>query len=325
MKHFSDEPGQASPDLPTYQAEYYNIIPAVKLSINARMMGISKTSGLHTMVQVQLSEAKPNSASAPKDSFESRKQMSARGKVPLYFRLAELLTRKIEAGAYKKGDLLPGEKHLASEYEVSLITVRAAMRILIDHGLVARYPGKGSFVLSQQQIRARWSLGSIDDLLMIGLKSKLVLLRKALIDPPEWVSQKYSYPQQTKFFWFCTVRVNNEERFFVTDVYHPMHIGEKLKNLNFRSAPIRNKLMITLVEEHCGLSLSRINQTMSAELASPDVARILGIKSREPILVIDRDYISTAGELIQVARSRYRVDHYRYTINVARGRATSEG
>src|SRR5437870_4390210 len=92
----------------------------------------------------------------------------ARDKAPLYYRLAETLTAKIERGEYKKGDLLPGDLQLASEYSVSLITVRAAMRMLIERGLVARYPGRGSFVLSQQQVRAQWGLGSIEDLVRTG-------------------------------------------------------------------------------------------------------------------------------------------------------------
>jgi DNA-binding GntR family transcriptional regulator len=57
---------------------------------------------------------------------------------------------------------------------------------------------------------------------------------------------------------------------------------------------------------------------MSAEMADSDVAKQLEIKSGHPILVIDRDYFSTEGDLVQVTRSRYRLDHYQYTINVSR-------
>lgn len=247
-----------------------------------------------------------------------RQLIAAGDKTPLYYRLGELLTANIEAGVYKKGDLLPGDNLLASQYGVSVITVRAAMKILMERGLVARYPGKGSFVTNQKPILARWGLGSVDDLLMTGLQSKLVVLKKGLRPAPDWASEKYGCPSATKLYWFRTARVNKGERVFFTDIYHPMHIGEKLARLDFSRAPIRNKLMITLVEKHCGIRLSNINQTMSADLASMDVAQTLGIKSRQPILVIDRDYFSTEGELVQVSRSRYRIDHYRYTINVAR-------
>lgn len=257
-------------------------------------------------------------ASPLKDNIEARRQLSGGGKTPLYYGLAELLIRRIEHGEYEKGDLFPGEKYLASEYGVSLITVRAAMRILIERGLVARYPGKGSFVLSQRQIHAQWGLGSVDDLVMTGLQAKFMLLKNALIIPPDWVSQKYSCLPGTKVYWFRTVRENQGERFLINDIYHPAQIGETIKKLKFSDEGVRKKLMITLVQEHCGLTLGSMYQTMSAELASVDVARILDIKRGRPILVIDRDYFSTHGDLIQVTRSRYRVDQYRYTINVTR-------
>lgn len=270
------------------------------------------------MVQSQRSKTKRNRASRKEGNIASGMQPSARGTAPKYYRLAELLMKKIEGGDYKKGDLFPGDMQLASQHAVSLITVRAAMRILIERGLVARYPGKGSFVLSEKRIRALWGVGSVDDLVMTGLQAKLLLLRKALIIPPEWVREKYSCPPRTKVYWFRTVRINERERFLINDVYHPINIGKNIKGLNFNDTLIQNKLMISLVQEYCGLKLSKMNQTMSAELTSADAAKALGMKIGRPLLVIDRDYFSNTGELIQVTRSRYRVDHYRYTINVAR-------
>lgn len=248
----------------------------------------------------------------------SKQQLLAGGKAPLYYRLAETLIRKIEAGEHKKGELFPGDLQLAEEYGVSLITVRAAMRMLIERGLVARYAGKGSFVLSRQQIRAQWGLGSIDDLVTTGLQAKMTLLGQALVTPPEWVRQKYAVPPKTRLYWFRTVRQKQGERFLLNDIYLPVRIGKKIQPLDFKDTQVNQKLMVRLVEEHCGLTLSKMNQTMSAELAATDVAAALGMPAGHPILVIDRDYFSSGGALIQVTRSRYRLDHYRYTINVER-------
>lgn len=249
---------------------------------------------------------------------ESLSRLSAQRKGPLYQRLAEVLVRKIEAGDYKKGDLFPGDKQLSAQYGVSLITVRTAMRLLIERGLVARYVGKGSFVLSQKQIRAQWGLGSFDDLVETGSQARMIMLRKELIVPPKWVAQKYLISPRTKVYWFRAVRTKVGDRFLLNDVYHTESIGSKINKLNFDSEIISNKLMIALVEEYCGVILNNMNQTMSAESASADVAKQLGIKAGRPILVMDRDYFSTEGDLVQVTRSRYRLDHYRYTINVAR-------
>lgn len=65
---------------------------------------------------------------------------------PLYLQVADHLRQSI-LEERSPGDLLPSERELAESFEVSLITVREAMRLLADQGYVSRQPGKGTFVL----------------------------------------------------------------------------------------------------------------------------------------------------------------------------------
>lgn len=67
--------------------------------------------------------------------------------VPLYEQVLRDLRTKIVSGVYKKGDLLPSEKELIDSYGVSRITIRKALSILADMGLVETSQGKGSVVL----------------------------------------------------------------------------------------------------------------------------------------------------------------------------------
>ena len=67
--------------------------------------------------------------------------------VPLYEQVLRDLRTKIVSGAYKKGDLLPSEKELIDNYGVSRITIRKALSILADMGLVETSQGRGSVVL----------------------------------------------------------------------------------------------------------------------------------------------------------------------------------
>lgn len=67
--------------------------------------------------------------------------------VPLYEQVLRDLRAKIVSGAYKKGDLLPSEKELIDNYGVSRITIRKALSILADMGLVETSQGRGSVVL----------------------------------------------------------------------------------------------------------------------------------------------------------------------------------
>jgi DNA-binding GntR family transcriptional regulator len=60
--------------------------------------------------------------------------------------VVEEITQRIESGEYAPGRRLPPEKDLAAELGVAYMTVRRAMEILRDRGLVITVWGLGTFV-----------------------------------------------------------------------------------------------------------------------------------------------------------------------------------
>lgn len=65
---------------------------------------------------------------------------------PLYVQLANILRRMIETGELEPRTPLPSESYLQQEHGVARGTVRMAVRILRDEGLVITIGGRGSFV-----------------------------------------------------------------------------------------------------------------------------------------------------------------------------------
>jgi DNA-binding LacI/PurR family transcriptional regulator len=58
---------------------------------------------------------------------------------------------KILDGTYQEGSLLPYERELCQHYGVDRVTVRQAMRMLVEDGLIEKRTGVGSFVLGDAQ------------------------------------------------------------------------------------------------------------------------------------------------------------------------------
>ena len=77
---------------------------------------------------------------------------------------AEQIADKIRAGELHVGDKLPGERALATQMQISRPTLREAVKVLVDAGLleVRRGPGGGMFVASDvvgvELVRQRSSL-----------------------------------------------------------------------------------------------------------------------------------------------------------------------
>lgn len=65
---------------------------------------------------------------------------------PKYQQLAQYLREQIEAGAYAKTGLLPTEKAIAEEQQLSRQTVRQALAVLVQEGLIEKRQGSGSHI-----------------------------------------------------------------------------------------------------------------------------------------------------------------------------------
>src|SRR5262252_534969 len=68
---------------------------------------------------------------------------------PKYQEIADRLREQIGAGALQPGQRLPSEPDLAGEYDASRNTVRLAIALLINQGLVVSRQGLGTFVVEQ--------------------------------------------------------------------------------------------------------------------------------------------------------------------------------
>ena len=68
---------------------------------------------------------------------------------PLYQQLADLIAGQIERGELEPGQLLPSESYLQGEHGLARGTVRAAVRVLRERGLVVTAPQRGTYVASK--------------------------------------------------------------------------------------------------------------------------------------------------------------------------------
>jgi GntR family transcriptional regulator len=66
---------------------------------------------------------------------------------PMYRQIAEDLREQIESGQLEPGQQLPTELELREEYNASRNTVRDAIKLLMNLGLVETRPGQGTFVV----------------------------------------------------------------------------------------------------------------------------------------------------------------------------------
>ena len=79
---------------------------------------------------------------------------------PLYQQLAAALRREIEEGRLPAGVAFPSERKLMARYQVTRTTVRSALGVLKQEGMVVAEHGAGSFVRDPKAERRRVPLQS---------------------------------------------------------------------------------------------------------------------------------------------------------------------
>ena len=79
-----------------------------------------------------------------------------------YRAIADELRHRVESGELAAGALLPSESELSGAYDVSRVTVRKALDVLRDEGLVDSRQGFGWFVATDPVRQSLGRLGTIE-------------------------------------------------------------------------------------------------------------------------------------------------------------------
>ncbi|MEM8534773.1 MAG: GntR family transcriptional regulator, partial [Chloroflexota bacterium] len=93
---------------------------------------------------------------------------------PLYLQLVRVLRHQISTGTYMSGDRLPPETELATQFSISRGTVRQAMDVLVNQGLLERVAGKGTFVTAPEQRPRSQLIGIVVPYLLDSLTSAIL-------------------------------------------------------------------------------------------------------------------------------------------------------
>lgn len=67
----------------------------------------------------------------------------------LYVKVADHIAADIESGELRGNARLPGERELAADFGVAFGTMRHAMEVLRERGLIVTLRGKGNYVVKK--------------------------------------------------------------------------------------------------------------------------------------------------------------------------------
>lgn len=90
--------------------------------------------------------------------------MNRNSATPLYQQLVDSIKEQIMSGQLKENDKLMTEQEFSDTYNVSRITVRKAIELLADEGIVVKKQGIGTFVASKKVNRVMQGVMSFSEI-----------------------------------------------------------------------------------------------------------------------------------------------------------------
>lgn len=228
-----------------------------------------------------------------------------------------VLRDRILSGAAGFGAKLPTENELAEFHGVSRVTVRRALGELERERLIERRRSAGTRVIYRPgpaPITADIS-GVLANLADMGRRTAVELLSFDYVPAEGAVAQALGVgPDQ---LLQRSVRVRSVDGLPFS--YLTTHVPESI-SVTFTRQELASRPLLDLLER-AGVKVEHARQRISAGLATPDVARALGVRPGSPLIELVRVVHDQAGRGVEHLHALYRPDRYAFEIDLVRSGA----
>jgi len=226
--------------------------------------------------------------------------------LPLYHQLKEAIAKLIES-SYKPGDLLPTEPEIEKMFGVSRMTVRLAMNVLVEEGLVIKQQGRGTFVQSPKITHQLTSVTSwTQQMKERGFVPNTVSSEVERITPPKKIKQLLELPEGEAVFRIKRLRYASDEPMCVMINY----IREK----QVPDFALKEESLYQQLGKEYQIRIAKARETVEAREASEDEAKMLQIEPYSPVLFVTRLSYLPDGDPFEVVYLTSRADRYQYQI-----------
>jgi GntR family transcriptional regulator len=212
-------------------------------------------------------------------------------RVPRYLQIADALRRRLAGQAVTRVARLPSESALATEFRVSRETLREALALLRDEGLIYSLVGRGTFASpGQRQATAVRITQPINEPYVAGRPSVLKVLEQGFVEAPIETSRALRLPLRSQVYCYRSLRTIRGRPFRYGRVYLPRDIAERLDLSRPPELTISER-----IEREAGIRLIRAHQVVMAVPAGAEVARRFGVATGTPVLMFRRTYYQDNG------------------------------
>jgi GntR family transcriptional regulator len=238
---------------------------------------------------------------------------------PLYQQIKALITRGLQSGEWKPGEVIPAEVELAARFKVSQGTVRKAIDELAAENLVVRRQGKGTFVATHAEEHTRYRFLRLmhDSGKVPGLQRRLLDCRR--MRPSAEIAralklERGEQAMQVRRLLLAPAAPDtgdaSETPVVLDDIWLPATL---FKGLSMEMLSEHRGAMYGLFETRFDVRMIRAEEQIRAVAAQPEEAALMLLKAGTPLLCVDRLAFTYGDKPVEFRRGLYNTagHHYR--------------
>lgn len=228
--------------------------------------------------------------------------------IPSYKLVQNGILATIQNNKLRTGDLLPSEKALAEQHQVSIGTVKKALSDLVAQGVLYRKQGKGTFVSGgfarPDSIRIYKAFPFFGD---EDQEQASLFISNVRAEGDDLFSRATGLPVGTPIFILRRVLFSGGRRFaYITSHLH----AEKLPD--FETIPpeeFEKNALYIILDKRYGIHNLRLRELLSATSAEGDAAKYLEAPAGAPLLRSDMLFKTYNDELYEYRVSYCQTDY----------------
>lgn len=233
---------------------------------------------------------------------------------PRYIQVYSAIRDWIYQGMYKPGSQLPTEGELCRLFNVSRITTRKAVDMLVDQALVVRQPGRGTFVV--EDLADAPVVGDMEQLLLkverLGKNTRVARPEVHEIEADAETRKDLDLPEGARVQCASHVRLLNRGPIGYVITYIPADLEVRFDLNELNESPMLNLL------ERKGVDIASCDQVITAVLADARLAGLLNTTVGAPLIHIRLVVFDSRRRPVERLVAWYRGDYYHHHVHLTR-------
>lgn len=235
-----------------------------------------------------------------------------------YIELSRTLTAEIAAGKYAIGSSLPSEVELAEIYGVSRATLRSALEIVQELGLISRRKRVGIRIEASKPKHAyEQSLSSIEDLVQFATVTERHVQTVGTVAVDEATAALLGCAASDRWMKVELLRTDPRQD-GLPICWTTLYLEAKLASGIRRKLHSSEGLVCEMVEEKFGRVVDEVRQDIRATLLPRHLAEKLAAPANSAALQITRRYVDERAATFQLTISTFPADRFTYSLALRR-------